>query len=147
MMYNGENAVENKVEAAVGETVQPAESAIELRVAQINLRVADYAAMKDFYTQVLCESARETSSSEDRDVHACVFELPNVNLVLIHQPSASGGQELVFGLGENEAVEAIYSRLKRVPGCKQIQFPHYALDNRYEAIFEDPEGNELIFRD
>ena len=147
MMYNWENATEIKGIAAPEAVEKVVAEDRRLRVAQINLRVADYEGMRDFYSRLLGERGHETTASEDREIDACVFELSNVNLMLIHQPEAAGGQELVFGLGENEAVDAAYNRMKHLEGCKLVHFPHYALDNRYEIVVEDPEGNDLIFRD
>lgn len=155
MMYNWENATshERKDPAAQGaQPGQPDMGGIELGIAQINLRARDYETMRTFYTLALGIKPIKAHASEDPAIRACRFDLSAVSILLSELPEADrsvghGAQELVFSAGGNEGVDAAYDRLRNVPGCKPVQFPHYASDNRYETILEDPEGNALIFRD
>lgn len=130
---------------------QGAEGAIHIGIAQINLRVCDFEKLREFYTRALGVQPRDARSSEDRSARACRFDLPGVDLLMSEIAADAarthGPNELVFRVGSVDNVEAAYERLKAVPGCTPVQFPHYTHDNRYETIVQDPEGNALIFRD
>lgn len=128
---------------------------IEWKIAQVNVLARDFARLREFYSLALGNRGEETHSSEDRTSRACRFDLASASLMLIERDPqfsgeeirSSGAETLVFSVGSNEAVDAVFDHMRLLPGCKVTQLPHYAYDNRYETILEDPEGNILIFRD
>jgi hypothetical protein len=149
MMYNWDSLLtQNKGQNFVQSAPQQ-EEAMHIGIAEINLRARNFELMREFYTRALGVVPRDTRSSEDRNVRACRFDLPGIDLLMLELPADSthGEQELIFRVGSVDNVEAAYERLKNVPGCEPVQFPRYTHDNRYETIVKDPEGNSLIFRD
>ena len=125
-----------------------------LDFAQINLVVSDLDKMRAFYEVALNLKEEPLPFPHHDDGKACRFPLPTGYFVLTRRaedtadnPAAHSAEQIVFSAGSEEGVEAVFQRLRQIPDCKILQLPHYASDNRYELIIEDPEGNNLIFRD
>ena len=138
---------------ALTSTKKTEEQKTTLDIAQINLVVSDLEKMRAFYAAALALKDEPMPLSRQRDVPACRFPLATGYFVLTNLPEEATGakvhglQEVVFSVGDEEGVEAVFQRVKAIPGCKVLKLPHFDYDNRYKVVFEDPEGNELIFCD
>lgn len=124
--------------------------------AQIKLPVRDLTKMRAFYELVLGISAETLRRSAQTSAQSCRFQLHAGSFILTEQaeksddssdPAGHSTRQIVFSAGGEEGVDALFQKLKGVPECAVRQIPHYANDNRYEMIVDDPEGNELIFQD
>ncbi len=147
--------VENEIDTQSTASSAAEPNKFKWKIAQVNVLARDFSKLREFYSQALGIQGEETRSSEDRTSRACRFDLESSSLMLIEwRPESSGAEmrahgaeTLVFSVGSNEAVDMVFDHIRQLPGCKVAQLPHYAFDNRYETILEDPEGNTLIFRD
>lgn len=118
-----------------------------MRIHHVALRVGDLEKMRTFFERWFgaTSSDRYENKAKGFSSYFLSFE-SGAQLELVHneaqETAGLGGSHLAFSLGSEEAVNGQSQRMEAA-GLKRLDGPRRTGDGHWEALFEDPEGNQI----
>lgn len=122
-----------------------------MKIEHIGVWVRDLEVLKEFYEKYFHANSNELYHNKTTGFRSYFLTFPNgdTRLELMNKPGLADTDSEVFGYAhiafqvENEeAVDALHTRLVN-DGFKHVNGPRVTGDGYYEAVIEDPEGNQI----